>query len=342
MIKAPFDLVVLGVGMAGLAAAQKCAQAGWRVAVVDSRPYGGTCALRGCDPKKVLRRGAEIVNAARALGGKGFAIGNGHVDWRDLMGHKRALTDAMPDKIETGLEPARVARLHGTALFEGPESLRVSGESVKTRQVLIATGAKPRPLQLPGAGHLIDSTAFMELDSLPEHMVFLGGGGYVSMEFAHVAARAGARVIVLDRGDRILKAFDTDLTERLTARSRDAGIDFRFNADVRQISPRENDYRVETSGQGIDCDLVVHGAGRVAGIDSLGLDAARNGATPKGVLVNEYLQSTSNPQIYAAGDAADAGGLPLTPVASSEGSVAASKLITGNARRMDRADLSTR
>jgi len=103
-----FDLIVLGVGMAGLTAAQKCAGAGWSVAVVDSRPYGGTCALRGCDPKKMLRRGAEIVDGAESLVGKGFHLGSGHMRWAQLMAHKRRFTEPMPDNIECSIERAEV------------------------------------------------------------------------------------------------------------------------------------------------------------------------------------------------------------------------------------------
>ena len=102
MSETRLDLLVIGVGMAGLTAAQKCARDGWSVGVVDSRPYGGTCALRGCDPKKILRRGAEVMDAATNLTRKGIDAAGAHIDWPDLMAHKRAFTDAMPGKIEAG------------------------------------------------------------------------------------------------------------------------------------------------------------------------------------------------------------------------------------------------
>ena len=87
-----YDLVVIGAGMAGVNAANKCGAAGWRVAIVDELPYGGTCALRGCDPKKILRRGAEIIDAARLLEGKGIDLGGLSIDWQALMAHKEGLS----------------------------------------------------------------------------------------------------------------------------------------------------------------------------------------------------------------------------------------------------------
>ncbi|MEH6715419.1 FAD-dependent oxidoreductase [Parasphingorhabdus flavimaris] len=114
-----FDLVVLGVGMAAVTAANKCASAGWSVAVVDELPYGGTCALRGCDPKKMLRRGAEIFDAASLMKGKGIEPGSLAINWSDLMAFKRTFTEKMPPKIESGLDVNGVTTLHGSAKFIG-------------------------------------------------------------------------------------------------------------------------------------------------------------------------------------------------------------------------------
>ena len=112
-----FDLIVLGVGMAAVNAANKCASAGWSVAVVDELPYGGTCALRGCDPKKMLRRGAEIIDAARLMHGKGIDPHDIAINWPDLVAFTQTFTDKMPGRIENGLESNGVTTLHGKARF---------------------------------------------------------------------------------------------------------------------------------------------------------------------------------------------------------------------------------
>ena len=119
-----YDLIVIGAGMAGAAAAEKCATAGWRVAIVDDLPYGGTCALRGCDPKKILRRGAEIIDAAHLLTGKGIDPAGLRIDWAGLSAHMHGFTDPVPNNMENGLARHGVDTLHGTARFTGP-SIRI-------------------------------------------------------------------------------------------------------------------------------------------------------------------------------------------------------------------------
>jgi glutathione reductase (NADPH) len=333
-----YDLVVIGAGMAGTAAANKASSPGWRTAIVDELPYGGTCALRGCDPKKILRRSAEIIDAARLMTGKGIDPDGLAVNWRDLMAHKRGFTDPVPPRLQSQLATSGVATLHGTATFVSPTALVVDGEVHESRRFLIATGAKPRPLEFAGAEHVIDSTAFMELDDLPDRIVFIGGG-FVSFEFAHIAARAGASVTILDRGPRPLKAFDPDLVELLIARSAAIGIRFLRNTTVNRIDPAPPGWRLDLVRDGqpdpLDTDLVVHGAGRRADLSSLDLDTANVAHSSKGVTVAPHLQSTTNETVFAAGDAADSPGMPLTPVAVFEAKVATSNLLNATTRVPD-------
>lgn len=325
-----FDLIVLGVGMAAVSAAEKCAAAGWSVAVVDELPYGGTCALRGCDPKKLLRRGAEIINDARLMRGKGIIDDGLRINWSDLVAFKRSFTDRMPDRIEGGLEKNGIATFHCQARFLNENSVEIGGHTrLEGRHILIATGAEPRPLAMPGAEHVIDNASFMELEDLPHRILFIGGG-YISFEFAHIAARAGSSVFIADHGARPLKGFDPDLVDRLVAHSRWLGIDVRMDTKLGSIEHVDQGYRVRTKSGEIIVDLVVHGAGRIPSIDRLDLAAAGIERTVSGIRVNAHLQSVTNPAIYAAGDAADTPGPRLTPVAVFEGKVAASNMLKGN------------
>ena len=325
-----YDLVVIGAGMAGVSAANKCGTAGWHVAIVDDLPYGGTCALRGCDPKKILRRGAEIIDAARLLEGKGIAPDGLRIDWADLMAHKRGFTDPVPHNMETDLEGNGVDTLHGTATFTGPDQLLVDNRPVHARRFLIATGARPRSLDFSGHEHLIDSTGFLQLDQLPKRIVFVGGG-FVSFEFAHIAARAGATPVIIDRSERPLRSFDPDLVDLLVARSTRAGIDIHTDTTITSIDGGAGGYVVHLDSGGvensIETDLVIHGAGRVPELSRLGLDAGNIAHGPDGVTVAGHLQSTTNPAVWAAGDSAATPGMPLTPVAVFEGKVAASNML---------------
>jgi glutathione reductase (NADPH) len=332
------DLIVIGAGMAGINAAKKCSQAGWSVAIVDELPYGGTCALRGCDPKKMLRAGAEAVEAVRLLEGKGVA-GETRIDWPTLMKHKESFTDPVPESMESALTEAGVKTLHGRARFTAEDRIEIDGYGeIAFRRALIATGAKPRPLKFPGAERLIDSTDFLNLAELPRRIAFVGGG-YISFEFAHIAALAGAEVTILDRGARQLKMFDPELVKMLLERSREAGIKIAAEAEMERIEDANGARRVlyRRAGQShsIEADLVVHGAGRVPAIDHLDLAAADIETEHGGVKVMPWLQSPSNPRIYAAGDAAASPGKPLTPVAVFEGKIAASNMLKGKRTEPD-------
>ncbi len=325
-----YDLLVIGAGMAGTAAATKCSAAGWRVAIVDALPYGGTCALRGCDPKKILRRGAEIVDSARLMAGKGIDANGLSINWADLMKHKHGFTDPVPQSMEDNLRGQGVDTLHGTASFTGPNQVRVAGTTYDASKVLIATGATPRALNFPGEEHLIDSTDFLNLEDLPQRIVFVGGG-FVSFEFAHIAARAGSTPVIVDRGPRPLKSFDADLVELLVERGAEAGVEVRRGTSITGVEKTGAGYRVHLDKDGnpasLEADLVVHGAGRTPDLSRLNLEAAHVAYGEHGVDVAGHLQSTTNTAVYAAGDSADTAGLPLTPVAVFEAKVAASNML---------------
>lgn len=333
-----FDLVIIGAGTAATSAANRCASAGWQVAVIDELPYGGTCALRGCDPKKMLRRGAELVDAVNLMRGKGVEADGLRINWADLMAFKRTFTDRMPDRVEGSLKKNGVETFHGAARFINPNSVEVGGSLLKARYALIATGARPRDVALPGAEHMIDSTQFLELEALPKRILFVGGG-FISFEFAHIAARAGSNVCVLDHGTRPLPAFDPDLVDKLVQRTERIGVHFCPQTDVQSIKEVDGGFEVSAIKDGNEqtwsTDLVVHGAGRVAALERLNLEGADVEFSDRGVRVNEYLQSVSNPSVYAAGDASDTDGWPLTPVSFHEGKIAASNMLKGNSKTAD-------
>lgn len=339
-----YDLIVIGAGMAGVAAANKCGAAGWRVAIVDALPYGGTCALRGCDPKKILRRGAEIMDAARLMQGKGIDPGDLSINWADLMAHKRGFTDPVPDKMEKGLSGNGVETLHGAARFTGSNTLEVDGTAYQSERFLVAAGAMPRPLSFTGADLVIDSTDFLNLEALPNRVLFIGGG-FVSFEFAHIAARAGANPIIVDRGARPLRGFDPDLVEMLIDRSGGIGVDLMRETEIVSVSEASRAFTVEVKSgdetRTIETDLVVHGAGRVAALADLNLEAAGVDYSDKGIVVAPHLQSTTNSAVFAAGDCADTDGMPLTPVAVIEGKVAASNMLKDTQTAPDYAGIPT-
>ncbi|MFY9528131.1 MAG: NAD(P)/FAD-dependent oxidoreductase [Candidatus Acidiferrales bacterium] len=331
-----FDIVVIGTGSAASAVASRCRSAGWQVAVIDSRPFGGTCALRGCDPKKVLVGAAEAVDWVRRMKGKGIRAEEIRIDWRELIRFKRSFTEPVPKNREEGFAKAGIATFHGRARFVGPSSVQVNGEVLEGRYVVIAAGQKPANLKIPGTEHLTTSEQFLELDELPKR-ILLVGGGYIAFEFAHVAVRAGAQVTIAHRGPRPLPRFEPDLVDQVVKHTRELGVEVQLSTEVVGVekSPGQLIVRASASDQKrtFEADMVVHAAGRVPEIDDMNLDAAGVAWDGQGVKVNEFLQSVSNPAVYAAGDAAASGGPPLTPVASYEGIIVAANVLKGDRQK---------
>jgi len=331
-----FDVIAIGTGSAASSVASRCREAGWQVAIVDSRPFGGTCALRGCDPKKVLVGAAEAVDWVRRMKGKGIHAEKLQIDWPELMRFKRSFTEPVPQRREEGFAQAGIAAFHGRARFAGPTTLQVGEEILEGRYLVIAAGMVPADLKIPGAEYLTTSDQFLDLNDLPRKILFIGGG-YIAFEFAHVAARAGMQVTVLHRGSQPLALFDPDLVDQLVGRTRELGIDVHLETEAIAIEKSAGQLFVRALASGetrtFQTDMVVHAAGRVPEINDLNLDAAGIKWDKRGVIVNEFLQSVSNLAVYAAGDAAASGGLPLAPVASYEGQIAAANLLKGNHQR---------
>src|SRR5262244_2207633 len=162
-----FDLIVIGTGAAGSPVAHKCRQAGWNVAIVDSRPFGGTCALRGCDPKKVLVGAADALDWIRRMQDKGVAASNPRIDWPALMHFKRTFTDPVPESRDKGFRKAGIATFHGRARFVDRTKLQVGEDVLSGRFVHIAAGARPATLNIDGEEHVTKSDEFLELNELP-------------------------------------------------------------------------------------------------------------------------------------------------------------------------------
>ncbi len=328
-----FDLVVIGADTAANAVARACSNAGWKVASVDALPYGGTCALRGCDPKKMLVGVTEAWDWSRRMTGKGLRSTELEIDWAAMIAFKRTFTDVVPGRVEGGLEKAGVVTMHGTAQFVSRNVVRVGDTEVRARHFHIATGARPTTLDIPGEDLITTSTQFLELAELPTRIAFVGGG-FISFEFAHIARRAGAaQVTILHRGERALQGFDSDLVAHLVERTRELGIEVRLQTCVDGVTRAGDALRVEvtsrTGSDTVECDAVVHGAGRVPDLDALRLDLAEVEHGPRGVQVNEYMRSISNPAVFAAGDCADTPAPNLTPVSAYEARIASKNLLAG-------------
>ncbi len=330
-----YDLIVIGAGTSGNGVARMAAAAGWKVASVDCMPYGGTCALRGCDPKKMLIAVTEGMDWAHNLQGKGLESETS-ISWPDMIAFKKTFTDIMPSRIEAGLKKAGISTFHGEAHFSSSNTVEVNGITLRGKHFHIATGARPMTLNIPGEDLLITSTDFLKLPEKPKRIVFVGGG-FIAMEFAHISKRAGAsEVTVLEMVKRPLGSFDPDLVDMLVEATIEMGINLQTEAKVLKVGKTGKEFAVafETplGVKTITCDLLVHGTGRVPNIDHLNLAAAGVKSGRRGIKVSPYMRTT-NPNIFAAGDCADSGP-NLTPVSAYEGRVAGKNLLAGKDERM--------
>ncbi len=332
-----YDVFVIGTGTAGKSVAYDCAAEGMKVAIADNREFGGTCANRGCDPKKVLVGVTEALHLSENLKEKGI-VSVPKIDWAVLQQFKSTFTDAVPAATERDLKEAGIEMYHQSPKFLDENTLSVEGKTVKAKKIVIATGQKPMELKIPGREHLRISDDFLNLEELPESIVFVGAG-YIGMEFAHIAACCGAKVTVIEFGDRPLSPFEADIVSHLTKASEELGITFIFNAKVSEVEKLQKNYRVSFQINGktdsVDTRMVFNTAGRVPSIDELDLENGNVAFEDNGVSVNKFLQNTTNKNVYACGDVSASGSLPLTPTSSQEARIVSLNIRKGNTTKMD-------
>lgn len=321
-----YDTIVLGSGVAGGVAARRLKDEGMSVAMVDPGPLGGTCPLRGCEPKKVLFDAVDAMVRSTHHSGHGLQ-GNPDLNWQELILFKNTFTEPVPGHIEKDLARRGIDLFPEQGRFVSSNTIQAGEQQITGDRIVICTGATSRPLEFAGAEHITPSHQFFDLHSLPKRMVVIGGG-YIAFEFAHLANRAGVQVELLVRSDWCLKAFDSDLVRILVQYSQDLGIGIHFNAPVDHIHKHNTGYLVSARGGevNIETDLVLHGAGRIPHVDGLDCHKGEVEVSDKGIVVNEYLQSVSNPLVYAAGDVV-ATGPQLTPVALMEAEVVVSNIL---------------
>ena len=332
-----FDVFIIGTGVAGTIIANKSAEAGLKTGIVDNRDYGGTCGLHGCIPKKILVGATDAVASSRNLEGKG--VDNvPSINWRDLIAFKNSFTNPIPENKEEAFKENGISTYHGDPKFIAENQLKIGDEIIEADKIVIATGATPRELTIPGAEHALSSDDFFELEELPKSILFIGGG-YIALEFAHITARSGAKVTILDMSETSLPHFDKDIVEHLVDATKELGIELVMSTKVAEVKKNGNNYIVVGDNEGtmkeFECNVVFNTSGRVPAIHNLDLEKGNVDYSDKGIEVNEFMQSTTNSKVYAAGDNTDTEGFPLTPFATMEGHVVAANILNENDKSPD-------
>ena len=330
-----YDFVAIGGGNAGLTAVARIAGEGHRTALIDRGPIGGLCSLNGCNPKKVLVRSTELLDEIRHAAKFGIEVAEPRINWSRVIDRKESFTGGVTAASEASLKEQGIDLIQGSPRFVSTDEVEVEGQRIQAKSFVIATGSTPRGLEVEGREFIKTSNDILALRDVPADLVIIGAG-VVAMEFGQVFARAGSRVKIITPGKQVLSGEDEDIVAALVEYSKGLGIEFIFQARLKGVRRQGDNLSVEFQAGGSDqsarADFVLNAAGRVASITDLDLDKAEVETDRRGVVVNEFLRSQSNPQIFAAGDAH--GRMQLSPVASYEGRVVARNFLENDAERV--------
>lgn len=325
-----YDLVILGAGNAGQGVARVALNAGLKTAIVEAREVGGTCPLRGCVPKKVLVAAAEALDVIARAKAHHIDVGPATLDWAGLISRKDGLIKNLAPSMHKSLEERGAKVLKGDATFIDAHTIEIDGNKrITAEKVVVATGSTPRPLTFAGHEFLQTSEDLLNLKTLPERALFVGAG-VIAFEFAHVLARAGVDVTLLEVGARPLGNFDEDAVAALVEATKALGVKLHTHVKVEAIEPAEAGFKVLASVEGkaqtFESNALFHGAGRVPNVDKLNLSAAGVETKGRHVLVDEHLFSQSAPHIGFAGDVLS-GVAQLSPVATYEGALLGNNIV---------------
>src|SRR6267142_2645522 len=237
------DLFVIGGGSGGVRAARIAAGHGARVMIAEEYRMGGTCVIRGCVPKKLLVYASHIHHEIEDAAGFGWTIPSATFDWPTLIANKDKEIARLEAAYTANVEKSGARIVKTRAVFEDPHTLRLAtGEAVRARYVLIATGGAPNHgLAIPGIEHVISSNEVFHLTALPKRIV-IQGGGYIALEFACIFAGFGSDVTLIYRCDNILRGFDDDVRAHVRAEMEMAGITILTGCNITGIDKRNNEY----------------------------------------------------------------------------------------------------
>jgi pyruvate/2-oxoglutarate dehydrogenase complex dihydrolipoamide dehydrogenase (E3) component len=309
-----YEAIVVGSGQGGKPLALALAAAGWKTALVERQFLGGTCINYGCTPTKAMVASARVAYLARRASDYGVKSGPIEIDMTRVRERKRAIVQSFRQGGERRVrEAANLDYLHGEAAFMDRKVLQVKlddGQMIRMSgmKIIINTGCRPATPSIAGLNEIswLDSTSIMELDSVPDHLLVLGGG-YVGLEFAQMFRRFGSRVTIVQRSQQLLGREDPDVADAIASVLGEDGIDILLQTETVRVQKKtDNSFaltvRAPQGEQILSSSHLLVAAGRVPNTESLNLKSAGVETDPRGFIrVNEFLE-TSVPGIYAVGD----------------------------------------
>jgi mycothione reductase len=302
-----YDLVIVGAGSGNMLLAEEFA--GWRIAVVESDRFGGTCLNRGCIPSKMLVHTADVAQTVRHAARFGIGAEWAGADWPAIRDRVFGRIDPLH---EGAVAHRRAGGIHvflGEARFTGPTMLHVGGEEIRGDRFVLAAGSRPAIPAIDGLAGVpyLTSDTVMRLDALPKSMVVLGGG-YIAAEMSHIFGSLGAEVTIVARGGHLLSRHDADIRDRFTELYQ-ARFDVRLGATVQRASVTPGGVRLDLAtpagAQVAEGEVLLVATGRVPNSDRLDVAAAGIEVDAHGHVVTDDTYATSVPGIWALGDLAN-------------------------------------
>lgn len=328
MTKYDYDLFTIGAGSGGVRASRFAGGFGAKVGIAEEKDLGGTCVNVGCVPKKLFVYASEFATDFADARGFGWTVGQSSFDWSTLIENKNKEISRLNGIYEWLLSSKDVDIHTGRARLVDAHTVEVNGKRFTAENILIATGGKPRRPDLPGIEHAITSDEAFFLEELPKSILIVGGG-YIGVEFAGIFNGLGVDVTIAQRSAHILRGFDSDIIEHLTAEYDKKGIRIEHYMQMAKIE-KLGDGKLSvlmTDGETLTTDMVMVTAGRDSNTRGIGLEEVGVEMEPNGIIkVDDYLR-TSVPNIYALGDIIDK--YTLTPVATAQGMQLARNIFAG-------------
>src|SRR6202051_2951475 len=308
-----YKAVVIGSGQGGTPLCKALAKAGMRAALVEREHVGGTCVNEGCTPTKTMVASARVAHLSRRGADYGVDTGNIRIDMARVRKRKRDIVDTFRNGSQGSLEKTKnLDLILGEASFTGPKSLAVrlkdgTQRALRAELIFINAGCRPAIPKVDSLGHVeyLNSTSIMEVDSVPEHLLVLGGG-YVGMEFGQMFRRFGSRVTIVQSSRQLLNREDPDVAHEVAAIMKQDGIEVLLNAEATRVAKTGAQIhltvRIGNESHALDGSHLLVATGRVPNTDSLNVSAAGIATDSRGFIrVNGRLE-TSVAGIFALGD----------------------------------------
>jgi len=342
--KRSFDAIIIGAGQAGPSLAGRLTDAGWTVALVERKDFGGTCVNTGCMPTKTLVASAYAAHLARRSAEYGVVLqGDVGVDMKRVHDRARTVTLNARGNLETWLDGMKGCTVfRGHARFESADTVRVGDDLLTAPKIFLNVGGRANAPDMPGLSDIsyLTNVGMMAVDELPKHLVIVGGS-YIGLEFAQMYRRFGAEVTVVEMGPRLIGREDPEISDAVREILEGEGVSVRLNAECIAFAPNKTEGGDEGVCVHVTCEdgapqvvgsHVLLAIGRKPNTDDLGLDKAGIDLDKRGYVVVDDQLKSSNPGVWAMGDCNGKGA--FTHTAYNDFEIIAANLLDNDPRKV--------